>query len=293
MIRDIQVYYNPQMLAASGSTFSPSSVKPGLFVNALRQSGLPHRVVTSTPMSLDDIRRVHDPEFVDGVMAGKVRNGFGSQSLELARSLPFTSGSLYDAARAALKEGITCSPTSGFHHAHYNFGSGFCTFNGLMASANKLLKFGLVEKAAIIDADFHYGDGTNNIIDVLGLRDRVYHYSFGFDYRTPEDASRYLDRMKREREVIEKFNPGIIFYQAGADAHREDPLGGVLSTDEMRQRDRMMFETAHSLGIPLVWNLAGGYKRDAQGGIPDVLGLHLQTFEEAVKVYRDNSSSSH
>ena len=49
-----------------------------------------------------------------------------------------------------------------------------------------------------------------------------------------------------------------MIYQAGADPHIDDPLGGILTTKQMSWRDRQVFE---QLGHkPLVWNLAGGYQ---------------------------------
>ena len=71
----------------------------------------------------------------------------------------------------------------------------------------------------------------------------------------------------------------IIFYQAGADPHINDPLGGSLTTEQMRKRDELVFKTFSKLGIPVVWNLAGGY----QDPIEKVLALHKTTYEIALK----------
>jgi hypothetical protein len=38
--------------------------------------------------------------------------------------------------------------------------------------------------------------------------------------------------------------------QAGADPHEDDPLGGYLTTKEMRERDHMVFDAAKTAGIP-------------------------------------------
>jgi len=75
-----------------------------------------------------------------------------------------------------------------------------------------------------------------------------------------------------------------LLYQAGADAHIDDPLGGWLTTAQMRQRDALVFEAALGYGIPVVWNLAGGYQRDADGGIGPVLAIHRATLDEAIRV---------
>ena len=76
----------------------------------------------------------------------------------------------------------------------------------------------------------------------------------------------------------------LILYQAGADVHKDDPLGGVLSTEQMACRDRMVFEGARACRLPLAWNLAGGYQRDEEGTILPVLRLHEQTYRIALSV---------
>ena len=55
------------------------------------------------------------------------------------------------------------------------------------------------------------------------------------------------------------------------------PLGGVFTTAGYRQRDRLVFAAAARAGVPVVWNLAGGYQRDASGSIEPVLRLHRNT----------------
>jgi IMP dehydrogenase/GMP reductase len=80
--------------------------------------------------------------------------------------------------------------------------------------------------------------------------------------------------------------PGdLVLYQAGADPHQNDPLGGWMTTAELRERDALVFETARARGLPLVWNLAGGYQRDAQGGIAPVLEIHRNMALEHLRVY--------
>ena len=57
-----------------------------------------------------------------------------------------------------------------------------------------------------------------------------------------------------------------------------------MTMDEIRRRDRMVFERCLMRGIPLVWNLAGGYRRDPNGGIEPVLALHRQTMLDCIKM---------
>jgi acetoin utilization deacetylase AcuC-like enzyme len=155
-----------------------------------------------------------------------------------------------------------------------------------MVTAAQLLAEGLVQRVAIIDCDYHYGDGTQAIIDAQGLADRVLHVSFGRSFRKPEQAAAYLDAVAGLRGELRAFAPELILYQAGADAHVDDPLGGLLTTEQMRQRDRGLFSIARELSIPVTWNLAGGYQIESDGSIPRVVELHLNTFEEALRVWQ-------
>jgi acetoin utilization deacetylase AcuC-like enzyme len=100
----------------------------------------------------------------------------------------------------------------------------------------------------------------------------VQHYTFGGEGINPASADRWL--IEFEKEVNEFNDVEIIFYQAGADPHIDDPLGGTLTSEQMRRRDQILFSTAKKLGIPVVWNLAGGY----QTPIENVLELHKTTY---------------
>ena len=69
----------------------------------------------------------------------------------------------------------------------------------------------------------------------------------------------------------------LILYQAGADPHINAPLGGFKTTAQLQCRDKLVFLLCHQSGIPVAWNLAGGYQRDADGGISPVLAIHDNT----------------
>lgn len=281
----LKVSYSSDMVSDSGRSLSPSDRKPRDVALALERSAWPIELIAPEPISLTDICRVHEPGYVLDILELRRANGFGSISASVARSLPYTCGACYDASLLALKDGISASLASGFHHAGPSDARGFCTFNGLMISAARLLATGRVSKLAIIDCDYHYGDGTQKIIDRQRLSEQIVHVSFGKSYTHPEQASAYLAHMDALRTILERERPGLILYQAGADTHLEDPLGGLLSSEQMRQRDRAMFSIARDLSIPVTWNLAGGYQVEADGSIPRVVALHLNTFEEALRVW--------
>lgn len=281
----LKVLYSEDMVSDSMVSVSPSDRKPKLVWQALLSAGFPVEIVAPQPIAVADVCQVHDPTFVDDVLRLRRPNGFGSFSESVARSVLYTCGACYGSARAALEDGVSASLTSGFHHAGPRTGRGFCTFNGLMITAAQLLAERRAARVAIIDCDYHYGDGTQAIIDARDLSDRVLHMSFGRTFRKPEQATAYLETLEGLRHELRAFAPDLILYQAGADAHVNDPLGGLLTTEQMRQRDRLLFTIARELSIPVTWNLAGGYQVESDGSIPRVVELHLNTFEEALRVW--------
>ncbi len=285
-LQALQVFYSEHLVSDARVGRSPSDRKPSLVWDALARQAWPIQRVSPEPAALRDLYRVHDRGFVYDVLSLKQPNGFGSYSESVARSLLYTCGACHDSAVAALRDGISASLTSGFHHAGTSAGRGFCTFNGLMVAALRLLGEGRVERVAIIDCDYHYGDGTQEIIDTQQLSDRVFHLSLGHRFRWHEHAGPYLDAMAALRDPLRDFDPGVILYQAGADVHIDDPLGGLFTTEQMRLRDATLFTIARELGIPVAWNLAGGYQMESDGSIPRVVELHLNTFEEALRIWR-------
>jgi len=284
-LRSLKVLFSDDMVSDSWVRASPSDRKPKAVSEALLRACWPIELVAPEPTSIEDVCKVHEQGFVADVLQLRRPNGFGSLSASVARSLLYTCGACYGSALVALTEGISASLTSGFHHAGPRSARGFCTFNGLMVTAVQLLDERRVERIAIIDCDYHYGDGTQAIIEARGLLDRVLHVSFGETFRNPEQASAYLDAVSGLRARLRAFEPDAILYQAGADPHLDDPLGGLLTTEQMRERDRTLFSMARELSIPLTWNLAGGYQIESDGSIPRVVALHMNTFEEALRVW--------
>jgi len=270
----MKIFYTPEMVADAGS-FSKSPLKPKVFTSAaVALFGDKVSVVKPEPVTIEDLCLAHKADYVKGVLSRKYANGFGNRSAQVAASLPWTSGSMYSASLQALQDGIACSPTSGFHHAGFEDGGGFCTFNGLMVAAIKLY----LEKrvlTTILDFDQHYGDGTVDIWKKRKMEKVIFPYSTGGDPKAYEGGwAKYRDEF-----LIPKLLPftirrsGLVMYQAGADCHVDDPLGGWLTTAEMKERDEIILGTLLEAGVPVVWNLAGGYSPDFES----VIDLHLTT----------------
>jgi acetoin utilization deacetylase AcuC-like enzyme len=216
-------------------------------------------------------------------LAGRTANGFGNTSPEVAASLAYTSGAMLAGARHAIgQRTISCAPVSGFHHAGYRIPGGYCTFNGLMVTALALHVEDRVARVGILDYDMHYGDGTDEIIAELGAESWVVHFSAGQHYRARRHAAELLEALPGQVRAMRGCD--VVLYQAGADPHVDDPLGGMMTTDELRRRDELVFEQLDELGLPCVWNLAGGYQKAADGSIPAVLEIHENTAHAAIAV---------
>lgn len=275
----IPVFFNERM-AAEIESFSPSAGKPRQAVLSWCALGLPLRIVTPQPVRVDQFCLAHDRGHVADILACRTRNGFGNKSQAIAETLPWTSGAMLSAAREAMANRLVAiAPCSGFHHAAYDTTGGFCTFNGLMVTAAVLLHEGHVARVGILDCDTHYGDGTDDIRRKLRLEAHVPHYSARTKWHEPGQAGDFLRTLP---SLVESFaGCGVLLYQAGADPHVDDPLGGWLTTAQLAKRDAIVFETAHKIGLPVAWNLAGGY----QTPLRRVLDIHDNTLRACVEAF--------
>ena len=278
-LNKIPVFFCEEMQANSRG-FSPSASKPAKALASWLAIPVAIEVIKPEPVTEQDLARAHDPDFVKGVLSCELPNGFCNHDAGVAKSLPWTSGAMLSAAKEAItNRRVAVAPVSGFHHASYRRNGGFCTFNGLMVAAQALLSKGLASRVGILDFDQHWGDGTQDIIDQLKLGKAVVHYSPTDAFSEASKAQAFLAAIPK---IVARFTTcDLILYQAGADPHVDDPLGGWLTTDELEQRDHLVFTSAKALGIPLAWNLAGGY----QTPIRHVLDIHDNTMRACQAVY--------
>lgn len=278
----IPVFYRPEIVAENASRTSPSAAKPAQVIDDWQRRSLPIELHSFDPVDRETLALAHDRDYVDGVLDLTLSNGFGNRLPQVAASLPFTTGAMLAAAKEALRNGrVACAPVSGFHHAGYARGGGFCTFNGLMVTASALRRAGRVRRVGILDLDHHWGDGTEDIRRRLHLG-WIEHHSPGLSAE-PAEAARYLERLP---SIVSGFRDcDLLLYQAGADAHIADPLGGWMTDEQLARRDRIVFEVAATFGLPVAWNLAGGYQRDASGSIAPVLAVHRRTLEACASVH--------
>lgn len=282
----MKIFYRSEQSATSNKSFSPSAGKPKLFVEKAMDIFGDKIEVDDTfpPCSISEIARAHDQDFVIDVLNGIKSNGFGNKLKEVNDTLPYTSGSMKAALHYAfLNQTIACSSTSGFHHASHNSARGFCTFNGLMVAALDLLEKYPDVRIGIFDLDMHYGDGTDDIIQWKSLHEKIKHYTLGREYLTKDRVKEWIFNFP---ELVNKFlsDVDVVLFQAGADPHINDPLGGLFTTEDLAELHNLFFIEAVEKKIGVAWNLAGGYANTANGShVVSVVSESINRFDQSIE----------
>lgn len=227
-----KVFYRPEQSSAAATGYSPSAGKPAKVVaDWLSRRDIANHIdiAAFAPATDGDLCLAHDPSYAEGVLSCELENGFGNKDPEIAASLRYTVGSMLAAAKHALQERtITVSPTSGFHHAGYSDGGGFCTFNGLVIAAQKMKQTGIAKNVLIIDGDAHFGDGTESCLAATKSGGWVKQITATTDYETANEFFKCIDQkrlMSDYEEFWQDIGSTLVIYQAGADAWEGDPLG--------------------------------------------------------------------
>jgi acetoin utilization deacetylase AcuC-like enzyme len=303
----LTTFFHPGYAAPIGQHIMPIR-KFGLVADGLRDAA-DIKLTRPTPVTEEDLLRVHTPEYLEAVRTGEPRALAQSQkfpwSPELYPSVCLTNGGCLAATRQALRDGVSAALVSGFHHASADHGEGFCTFNGLVITIDALVAAGEIRRAAVLDMDLHYGNGTAQLaatrphLFALSLYGNDYWDNFAYrdvskrhhedgdnhvSFALPADCKRgqMLEIMDKALPLLLAQKPDVIIYQAGADPYFEDPYSPLaLDHDDLRARDRHVFEFTKAHNIPIAWVLAGGYTED----VSKVVRVHLNTFEAWREVY--------
>jgi acetoin utilization deacetylase AcuC-like enzyme len=254
----------------------------------------------------EEILRVHTPAYVH-----KLRMDSLTLSERMKLEIPLTeqtreafwlsAGGSILAGRKALEDGFAAHLGGGFHHAYPGHGEGFCMIHDVAVAIRSLQASGKIRTAMTVDTDVHHGNGTAAIFDG---DPSAYTLSIHQENNYPEPKppsdediglddgvhdQEYLDALEKGLlRALRKMTPDLIFYVGGADPYREDQLGGLALTMEgLQKRDRLVFEHARRLGIPVASALAGGYARR----VTDTVRIHVNTILAARDVIHPRSSA--
>ena len=282
-------------------------------------------IVAPEDFGLDPIRRIHDARFVEFLQqawelwAATGRDGDalplnwpvrGMRQIEpehidgklsyfsFDAGSPITSGT-WQAARTSANIALTaaahlragedcvfslCRPPG--HHAAADYFGGYCYLNNAAIAAQSLLDEGAA-KVAILDVDYHHGNGTQSIfydrdnvlfVSIHGDPDQEYPYFLGrsdetgtgkgegFNLNLPlrwqSSAELWFAALAEGLEKISQFAPDYLLISLGVDTYIDDPISEfrLTSDDYLTMGSRIA-----SLGLPMQFILEGGYAVDAIG----------------------------
>ena len=223
----------------------------------------------------------HDPYYVDNFLNGKLsdkeikRIGLTPWTPKLIpRTLRLMGGAIAALNHVVENGGIAGNMAGGTHHAHYDFGSGYCIFNDLAVCALMALQKHNYERVAILDLDVHQGDGTATILqNIDGALTISLHCQENFPFRKAvsdhdleleanSSDEQFLQKVNQAIDIAVKFKPQLLLYQAGVDGLATDALGKLNITREgMNERNKLVFEMAVKHSIPPVVFMGGGYSK--------------------------------
>ncbi|XWV26207.1 acetoin utilization deacetylase [Tupanvirus soda lake] len=169
------------------------------------------------------------------------------------------------------------------HHAAKDFYSGYCFLNNAAICAYELLK--KYNKVAILDIDYHHGDGTQKIfyddprvltISIhgdpasnypfyVGYIDEIgegYGEAYNYNYPLPKgsDINAYINKLTDALEIISVFDTDILVIAFGGDTYNNDPQGGFcLNLDDYKTIGSFIRK---SVNKPIIITQEGGYYLD-------------------------------
>ncbi len=185
-------------------------------------------------------------------------------------------------AKLLLKEKQTvfalCRPPG--HHAAANYYGGYCFLNNAAIAAQQLID-ATGDTVAILDIDYHHGNGTQSIFycrrDVLFVSihaDPLDAYPYfsghrnecgdadgrGFTMNIPlargTGWSEYVPSLRSAIEAINHFRPGFVVVSLGVDSFEDDPIS------EFKLSSNDFFELGAELATlksPVLFVMEGGY----------------------------------
>lgn len=177
-----------------------------------------------------------------------------------------------------------CRPPG--HHASKAYFGGYCYLNNAAIAAQSLLDRGM-KRVAILDVDFHHGNGTQSIFydrdDVLfasihGDPNEEYPYFSGHADETGSGRGascnvnlplppgtgpdRWFEALDAALARIRSFEPEALVVSLGVDTFEHDPI----SSFKLRSDDYVRLGAAlRTLALPALFVMEGGYALEAIG----------------------------
>jgi acetoin utilization deacetylase AcuC-like enzyme len=206
----------------------------------------------------EQLARVHPVKYIEAIKEASPVRGIVHLDPDTAMNPSTWTAALRAAGAAVLAtdlvigkkvENAFCSVRPPGHHATKTRAMGFCLFNNVaVATMHALAAHGLA-RVAIIDFDVHHGNGTEDIFsaDERVLMASTFQHPFypysgtdkpaGNMVNVPLAAGTGSDGFRAAVEqhwlpALEAFQPQMVFFSAGFDAHIEDDMAMLRLVDQ-------------------------------------------------------------
>ncbi|GIL00188.1 MAG: acetylpolyamine amidohydrolase [Alphaproteobacteria bacterium] len=242
------------------------------------------------------LRRDVPPRHVDGLLgyysfdAGANLVAGSWAAIKASCDTALTAAALIEAGeRAAF---ALCRPPG--HHAGSSFMGGYCYLNNAAIAAQWLRDRG-AGRVAILDIDYHHGNGTQEIfyersdVEVVSIHaDPLHEYPYFLGHRDEEGAgdgdgfnhnfplppgtewSRWREALEEARSRIGAYAPDFLVVSLGVDTFENDPISRFhLKSEHYPEIGARIAR----LGMPTLFVLEGGYAVEEIGAnVAGVLG---------------------
>lgn len=263
--------------------------------------------VTAPLAAEDDLLRAHPKAHLDALKQAAPQDGWRSLDADTHMS-PGTLTAAYraaggvvravDAVMAGEASNAFCATRPPGHHAERDTAMGFCFFGNVAVAAKYALDFHGLERVAIVDFDVHHGNGTQNLVEedprilFCSTHQMPLYPGTGHPHEDgvgnvlnvplPDGAGSKAFRDIMERVVLPRvadFAPQLLLISAGFDAHKDDPLAGLMldEGDFAWVTGRLCDLADEHCHGRVVSALEGGYDLEALGASA---AAHVQVLKE-------------